>query len=119
MYKRQQEANALGFLDPLHSRRFERLEDALQLALKMWSGDSTGFKGKVYELKEPYLSPQPVSRPHPPILIGGGGEEKTLRLVAKYGDACNLFARDMEQLAHKLEAVSYTHLFGLLVGPCI
>jgi F420-dependent oxidoreductase-like protein len=100
-----QEANALGLLDPLHSNRFDRLEDVLELTKQMWAGDSKPFKGKIYELKEPHLSPQPVSKPHPPILIGGGGEEKTLRLVAKYGDACNLFARDIEGLTHKLEVL--------------
>lgn len=100
-----QEASALGLLDPLHSKRFDRLEDTLKLAIKMWSGDSKAFNGKVYSLPEPYLSPQPVTKPHPPILIGGGGEEKTLRLVAKYGDACNLFARDMDQLEHKLQVL--------------
>jgi F420-dependent oxidoreductase-like protein len=97
-----QEANALGFLDPLYSNRFERLEDTLQLALQMWSNDPKPFKGKMYELPEPHLSPQPVTKPHPPILIGGGGEEKTLRFVAKYADACNLFAMDMDKVTHKL-----------------
>jgi alkanesulfonate monooxygenase SsuD/methylene tetrahydromethanopterin reductase-like flavin-dependent oxidoreductase (luciferase family) len=100
-----QEAKALGLLDPLSSKRFIRLEDTLKLALKMWSADFSPFKGEIYDLPEPYLSPQPVSRPHPPILIGGGGEEKTLRFVAQYADACNLFARDMEQLKHKLEVL--------------
>jgi F420-dependent oxidoreductase-like protein len=100
-----QEAKALGFLDPLHSNRFYRLEDTLKLALQMWSKDDKPFKGNMYQLPEPYLSPQPVSKPHPPILIGGGGEEKTLRFVAQYGDACNLFARDMGQLVHKLEVL--------------
>jgi alkanesulfonate monooxygenase SsuD/methylene tetrahydromethanopterin reductase-like flavin-dependent oxidoreductase (luciferase family) len=100
-----QEAKALGLLDPLHSNRFDRLEDTLKLALQMWAGDAKPFKGKMYELPEPHLSPQPVSQPHPPILIGGGGEEKTLRFVALYGDACNLFAHDMDQLVHKLEVL--------------
>jgi len=100
-----QEANALGFLDPLHSSRFDRLEDTLQLALQMWADNPKPFIGKKYTLPEPHLSPQPVSRPHPPILIGGGGEGKTLRFVAQYGDACNLFARDMYQLTRKLEVL--------------
>ena len=100
-----QEAKALGLLDPLNSKRFDRLEDTLQLALQMWQSDSTPFKGKIYSLPEPYLSPQPISKPHPPILIGGGGEEKTLRFVAKYGDACNLFARDSALLAHKIDVL--------------
>ncbi len=100
-----QEAKALGLLDPLHSRRFTRLENVLRLALKMWSGDSTKFEGEIYTLPEPYLSPQPVTKPHPPILIGGGGEEKTLYFVAKYADACNLFAHDTNVLKHKLEVL--------------
>ena len=101
----EQEAKALGLLNPLQSRRFERLEDTLKLALQMWSGDSQAFNGNIYNLPEPYLSPQPITKPHPPILIGGGGEEKTLRLVAKYGDACNLFAHDIDILSHKLEVL--------------
>ena len=100
-----QEAIALGLLNPLNSKRFDRLEDTLKLALQMWSDDRKAFEGKVYKLPEPVLSPQPVTKPHPPILIGGGGEEKTLKLVAEYGDACNLFARDMDQLVHKLEVL--------------
>lgn len=100
-----QEAKALGLLDPLHSKRFDRLEDTLKLALQMWSNDIKPFEGKVYKLPEPYLSPQPVKKPHPPILIGGGGEEKTLRLVAQYGNACNLFAQDTDMLKHKLEVL--------------
>ncbi len=101
-----QEAIALGLLDPLHSRRFVRLEDTLKLALQMWSGDSKPFNGEIYKLPEPYLSPQSVTRPHPPILIGGSGEEKTLRFVAQYGDACNLFAQDKAQLQHKLQVLA-------------
>lgn len=100
-----QEAKALGLIDPLNSKRFSRLEDTLQLAQKMWSGDSSPFEGKVYTVPEPYNRPQAITKPHPPILIGGGGEEKTLRLVAQYGDACNLFARDMDAMVHKLEVL--------------
>ncbi len=100
-----QEATALGLTDPLHSRRFDRLEDTLKLTHQMWSNNTEPFEGKIYNLPEPYLSPQPVSKPHPPILIGGGGEEKTLRYVVKYGDACNLFAADMDGLKRKLEII--------------
>ncbi len=100
-----QEAKALGLTDPLNARRFTRLEDTLKLALQMWEGNSKPFKGEIYNLPEPYMNPQSVSRPHPPILIGGGGEEKTLRFVAQYGDACNLFASDLAQLKHKLEVL--------------
>src|SRR4051812_41267383 len=83
----EEEAIALSFMNPLRSKRFDRLEDTLQLAKQMWSGDRSAFKGKFSHLPEPISNPQPVKNPHPPIIIGGGGEEKTLRFVAKYGDA--------------------------------
>ena len=67
-----------------------RLEETLQIAHHMWRDDRSTFEGKYYRLEEPICSPQPISEPHPYILIGGGGEEKTLRYVARYGDACNL-----------------------------
>ncbi len=98
-----QEAIALGLTDPLNSHRFDRLEDTLKLTHQMWNNNAEPFVGKIYNLPEPHLSPQPITKPHPPILIGGGGEEKTLRYVAKYGDGCNLFAADMEALTRKLE----------------
>jgi F420-dependent oxidoreductase-like protein len=100
-----QEAKALGLLDPLNSKRFDRLEDILKLAHQVWKDDRTPFKGKIYNLPEPVFNPQPVSKPHPPILVGGGGESKTLRYVAEYADACNLFAGDMESLKHKLDVL--------------
>ncbi len=99
----EQEAKALGLLDPLNSKRFDRLEDILKLTHQVWEADTTPFKGKIYNLPEPYFSPRPLSKPHIPILVGGGGEEKTLRYVAEYGDACNLFAADMSLLKHKLD----------------
>lgn len=88
----QGEAAAMGLFLPGVAERFERLEEILQLALHMWSGrDTTPFEGRHYRLERPVTNPKPIRRPHPPILIGGAGEQKTLRLVAKYGDACNLF----------------------------
>jgi F420-dependent oxidoreductase-like protein len=100
-----QEAKALGLLDPLNSKRFDRLEDILKLTKQVWDNDSTAFKGTIYNLPEPYFSPRPLSSPNIPILIGGGGEEKTLKFVAEYGDACNLFAFDKELLKHKLDVL--------------
>jgi F420-dependent oxidoreductase-like protein len=93
----EQEARGLGIPFPPLKERFELLEDALQIAHQMWQGDESPYMGKHTHLERPLNSPQPISRPHPPILIGGSGEKKTLRLVAKYGDACNLFARAGEE----------------------
>jgi F420-dependent oxidoreductase-like protein len=85
----EREAKGLGLAVPSVRERFERLEETLQIAQRMWTGNVTPFYGKYYQLAEPLNSPQPLSQPHPPILIGGGGEKKTLRLVAKYANACN------------------------------
>ena len=102
----EREAVGLGFPFPPLAERFERLEETLQIAKHLWSGETAPFVGKHYQLPEPINSPQPLSQPHPPILIGGGGEKKTLRMVAQYGDACNLFAfGGLDQLGHKLDVL--------------
>ena len=86
----QSEADMMGLPLPPVAERFEHLEDALRLALQMWSGDETAFEGVRNRLERPINSPAAVTRPHPPIMVGGMGEKKTLRLVAQYAQACNL-----------------------------
>lgn len=87
----EQEARGLGAPFPPIGTRFELLEEALQIAKQMWSGENRPYHGKHNQLEKTLCNPQPLTRPHPPILVAGGGEKKTLRLVAQYGDACNLF----------------------------
>jgi F420-dependent oxidoreductase-like protein len=98
----EREHVGLGFAFPPLKERFERLEEVLQIVLQMWSDNNGPYEGKHYQLAETLCSPQPLQQPHPPILVAGGGERKTLRLVAKYGDACN-FGGDIETVTRRLE----------------
>ena len=102
----EREHRGLGVPFPPVAERFERLEETLQICQQMWDPDTNGpFEGRHYQLAETLCSPQPLSRPHPPVMIGGSGERKTLRLVAQYADACNLFAETPAGAAHKLDVL--------------
>jgi F420-dependent oxidoreductase-like protein len=125
-YEREQ--RALGVPVVPVPERFERLEETLQICRQMWSDNDGPYEGRHYRLAETLCSPRPLTRPHPPILVGGGGEKRTLRLVAWYADACNLFVSSPSEVAHKLdvlrrhcddEARDYDDIAktGLYVGP--
>jgi F420-dependent oxidoreductase-like protein len=97
----EREHLGLGVPFPPLRERYERLEETLQICFQMWSDDDGPFEGKHYQLAETLCSPPPVSSPRPRVLIGGGGERKTLRLVATYADACNIIG-DAETVSHKV-----------------
>ena len=97
----EREHLGLGVPFPPLRERYERLEETLQICFQMWSDDNGPYEGTHYQLAETLCSPQPVSSPRPRVLIGGGGERKTLRLVATYADACNIIG-DVETVAHKV-----------------
>jgi F420-dependent oxidoreductase-like protein len=102
----EREHQGLGVPFPPTAERFERLEETLQICLQMWDPQNNGpFEGHHYQLAETLCVPSPLSRPRPPILIGGSGERKTLRLVAQYADACNLFAQTPDDVAHLLDVL--------------
>jgi F420-dependent oxidoreductase-like protein len=125
----EEEAHGLGLTFPPTAERFERLEETLQICLQMWSDSDAAFQGKHYTLERTLNSPQPLRQPHPPILIGGSGERKTLRLVAQYAQACNLFAApDLERkldvlrehcvtVGRDYDDIEKTVMMPLNVGP--
>src|SRR5580698_3172775 len=102
----EREHMALGVPFPPIAERFERLEETLQICNQMWSDNDGPYDGKHYHLAETLCHPEPVQRPRPPILIGGGGERKTLKLVARYADACNLFALGPQEVQRKLDILA-------------
>jgi F420-dependent oxidoreductase-like protein len=100
-----EEAAAYGIPFPPDAERLQRLEEAVQVIREMWTSDRASFDGKFYQIKNAYCNPKPVQKPHPPIMIGGAGERVTLKIVAKYADACNLFGSP-DTIRRKLKVLS-------------
>ena len=100
------EQKAYGFPDDLLNERFGRLRESLEILKKMWTEEKATFSGKYYQIKQAICNPKPIQKPHPPIMIGGDGEKVTLKLVAKYADACNIFGgADLDRVRRKLNAL--------------
>ena len=87
----EEESRAYGIPFPSTKERFRRLEEAVQIIRLMWTEEKANFNGQFYKIQDAYCNPKPIQKPHPPVMIGGGGERETLKLVAKYADACNIF----------------------------
>ena len=98
----EEEASAYGIPFPSTKERLQRMDEAVQVILRMWTEDKASFDGKFYQLRGAYCNPKPIQKPHPPILIGGAGEKRTLKTVAKYGDASNLFG-SVDTVKRKLD----------------
>ena len=103
----EREHLGLGVPFPPLSERFERLEETLEICKQMWSDEEGPYAGTHYQLAETICRPRPIQQPGPPIMIGGSGEKKTLKLVARHADACNLFATDLATVKHKLEVLEH------------
>jgi F420-dependent oxidoreductase-like protein len=101
----EREHRGLGVPFPAISERFERLEEALQIALQMWSDDDGAYEGSHYRLAETLSRPSTPQQPHPPIMIGGKGQKKTLRLTAQYAQIVNLTTADPDEVAHLLQVL--------------
>ena len=127
----EEEARGSGLPFPPLKERYERLEETLQICLRMWQGelgDQRPYEGKHYRIERPLNLPQSLTRPHPPILIAGSGEQRTLRLVARYADACNLspgpqipkkleiLQKHCEAEGRDYDAIEKTCMFALDVG---
>jgi F420-dependent oxidoreductase-like protein len=96
------EASAYGIPFPNLKERMRRLEEAVQVIKAMWTEDRANFEGRFYQIKNAYCNPKPIQKPHPPIMIGGSGERETLKIVAKYADACNIFG-SVDTVKRKVE----------------
>jgi F420-dependent oxidoreductase-like protein len=101
----QEESFAYGIPFPSTMERLLRLEEVIQILRKMWTQSTTTFNGRYYQIKDAYCNPHPLQKPHPPIMVGGGGERNTLKIVAKYADACNLFG-SIETIRRKLKILN-------------
>ncbi len=100
----EEEANAYGIPFPSTKERLKRLEESVQIIKKMWTEEKANFNGKYYKLQDAYCNPKPIQKPHPTIMVGGEGERETLRIVAKYENACNLFG-SANTVKHKLNVL--------------
>lgn len=101
----KEEFDAYGWTFPPPKERVGRVEETAQILLKMWTEDHATYSGAYYDIDDAICEPRPLQKPHPPLMIGGGGEQLTLRCVAKYADACNLWG-DPPMVRHKLQVLA-------------